>query len=82
MASDRPYRAALSLDAILAELEAESGKRYDPLVVAALGRVLERKGSIIISNSADEILTRTREPVHAVHVDPHGYVLKPKTGAA
>jgi HD-GYP domain-containing protein (c-di-GMP phosphodiesterase class II) len=82
MASDRPYRAALSVDAILAELEAESGKRYDPLVVAALGRVLERKGSIIISNSADEVLTRTREPIHPVHVDPHGYALKPKTGAA
>jgi HD-GYP domain-containing protein (c-di-GMP phosphodiesterase class II) len=35
MASHRPYRAALGIDAALEELRAGSGTRYDPTVVAA-----------------------------------------------
>ena len=41
MASDRPYRAALGIDAALAEVEAGSGVRYDAAVVAACKVVLE-----------------------------------------
>lgn len=38
LASDRQYRRALSLDAAMAVVEEESGKSYDPTVVAALRR--------------------------------------------
>ncbi len=41
MASDRPYRAALGIEAALAEVEAGSGVRYDAAVVAACKAVLE-----------------------------------------
>jgi putative nucleotidyltransferase with HDIG domain len=41
MTTDRPYRAALSLDQALDELEACSGTQFDPGVVAAIrGEVL------------------------------------------
>jgi putative nucleotidyltransferase with HDIG domain len=42
MRADRPYRAALSARAARAELEAHAGTQFDPGVVAALARVLER----------------------------------------
>jgi PAS domain S-box-containing protein/putative nucleotidyltransferase with HDIG domain len=41
MASHRPYRAALGLDAALAEVEGGSGGRYDRTVVSACKCVLE-----------------------------------------
>ena len=39
MASHRPYRAALGLDAALAEVRAGVGVRYDPAAVAACEHV-------------------------------------------
>jgi HD-GYP domain-containing protein (c-di-GMP phosphodiesterase class II) len=39
MTTDRPYRAARTLEEALAELEVCSGTHFDPLVVAALLRV-------------------------------------------
>jgi HD-GYP domain-containing protein (c-di-GMP phosphodiesterase class II) len=44
MTTDRSYRAALSLEAAVAELRAERGRQFDPDVVDALLRVLEREG--------------------------------------
>jgi len=44
MASHRPYRPALGLDAALDEIRANRGTLYDPLVVDACLRVLEREG--------------------------------------
>lgn len=41
MASHRPYRPALGIDAALAEIRARSGARYDPDVVAACARLFE-----------------------------------------
>lgn len=46
MSSDRPYRQALSPQAIEAQLESERGKQFDPAVVDALLNVLRRRGSI------------------------------------
>jgi HD-GYP domain-containing protein (c-di-GMP phosphodiesterase class II) len=40
MRSDRPYRSALSAEDAVAELQAESGRQFDPAVVAALLHVL------------------------------------------
>jgi HD-GYP domain-containing protein (c-di-GMP phosphodiesterase class II) len=44
MTTDRSYRSALSLEAATAELRAERGIQFDPDVVDALLRVLEREG--------------------------------------
>jgi len=45
MTSDRPYRAALSQDEILAELREQAGKQFDPRVVDALA-VVVRAGEV------------------------------------
>jgi HD-GYP domain-containing protein (c-di-GMP phosphodiesterase class II) len=42
MTTDRPYRAALGLEAALEELRAYAGAQFDPAVVAPLERVLAR----------------------------------------
>jgi HD-GYP domain-containing protein (c-di-GMP phosphodiesterase class II) len=44
MASHRPYREALGVDAALQEIRSNRGKSYDPAVVDACVRVLERSG--------------------------------------
>jgi diguanylate cyclase (GGDEF)-like protein len=45
MTSDRAYRQAMSREAAIAELEAESGRQFDPFVVAAARAVLEHPGA-------------------------------------
>lgn len=44
MATHRPYRPALGIDAALAEVEAQSGKTLDAAVVAACIRVFRERG--------------------------------------
>jgi putative two-component system response regulator len=44
MASHRPYRPSLGLEAALAEIEARSGTLYDPAVVAACLRLFREQG--------------------------------------
>ena len=44
MATHRPYRAALGLEAALAEIEDGGGTRYDPRVVAACLRLFRERG--------------------------------------
>ena len=45
MTTDRPYRAAVSIDAAIAELEANAGGQFDPQVVPVLvGQVRDRYG--------------------------------------
>ena len=41
MTSDRPYRAALSLEDAVAELRRHAGTQFDPRVVEALLAVLD-----------------------------------------
>ncbi len=50
MASGRPYRAALGLDAALDELQRGSGRTYDADVVAALMRVIA-SGQVIFDHT-------------------------------
>ena len=48
MTSPRPYRKAISWEDALRELQANSGTQFDPIVVRAAARVVERatgKGS-------------------------------------
>ncbi len=43
MTTDRPYRKALPVGTALAEMHRQSGKQFDPRVVAAFEKVLSRK---------------------------------------
>jgi HD-GYP domain-containing protein (c-di-GMP phosphodiesterase class II) len=43
MTSDRPYRGALTKEEVRRELEKESGERFDPEVIRALLRLLDRR---------------------------------------
>ena len=42
MTTDRPYRQAMSREAAVAELIANNGAQFDPKIVAALTKVVER----------------------------------------
>jgi len=55
MASDRPYQRAMSLDEIVAELKRCAGTQFDPAVVQAFMRILEREGEYFVTNSAQEV---------------------------
>jgi HD-GYP domain-containing protein (c-di-GMP phosphodiesterase class II) len=44
MASHRPYRPALGIDAALSEIEKNRGRLYDPEIVAACLRLFREKG--------------------------------------
>lgn len=57
MASDRPYRAGMAPKAILNELHRHRGTQFDPAVVNAFERILNRRGESLIVNSAHETLT-------------------------
>jgi len=48
--SDRPYRAAQSSNVAMQELHAESGKQFDPDVVAALQKVISSRDGVISSD--------------------------------
>jgi HD-GYP domain-containing protein (c-di-GMP phosphodiesterase class II) len=54
MTSDRPYREAPGQEFALAELCRHAGSRFDPEVVAARCRVLDRGG---IGRTADAVVT-------------------------
>jgi len=53
MTSDRVYRSAMSKEAALAELAAHSGTQFDPVVVAALAKVVQHGEPVV--NVADEV---------------------------
>jgi HD-GYP domain-containing protein (c-di-GMP phosphodiesterase class II) len=48
MTSDRPYRNALPLDVVYTELSKFSGSQFDPQVVDACIRVLDREGEAFL----------------------------------
>jgi diguanylate cyclase (GGDEF)-like protein/putative nucleotidyltransferase with HDIG domain len=56
MASDRPYKKARTADEILEEIHRCSGTQFDPLVVDAFTRIVERQGSTVIINSARAVM--------------------------
>jgi putative nucleotidyltransferase with HDIG domain len=49
MTSDRPYRKALALEAVLAEIHKFSGSQFDPVCANAMLRLLERDGERFLS---------------------------------
>jgi len=48
MTSDRPYRKALSLEAVFSELDKYSGSQFDPSCVRAFMRLIDREGDSFI----------------------------------
>jgi putative nucleotidyltransferase with HDIG domain len=48
MTSDRPYRKALPLDAVVSEIQKYSGTQFDPKVAASFLTLLEREGESFI----------------------------------
>jgi len=55
MASDRPYQQGVPPHEIVAELKRCAGTQFDPLVVQAFIRILEREGEYLVTNSAQEV---------------------------
>jgi putative nucleotidyltransferase with HDIG domain len=55
MASDRPYHRALTTGQIMLEAQRCSGTQFDPAIVKAFLRVVERRGESFIVNSARSI---------------------------
>jgi HD-GYP domain-containing protein (c-di-GMP phosphodiesterase class II) len=51
MTSDRPYRKALPIDVVVAELHKYSGSQFDPVVVQAFLKLLEDEGDAFISKN-------------------------------
>ncbi len=61
MASDRPYKKAMSPVDILEEVERWAGTQFDPIVTSAFARVIEQRGEELIVNSAREVIARQRD---------------------
>ncbi len=45
MTTDRPYRKAIPIEAAIAELKLNSGSQFDPEIVAAFLRIIDRDGA-------------------------------------
>ena len=58
MASDRPYKKAMSPEAILHEVAQCAGTQFDPVITKAFARVIQSKGEAVIVNSARDVLAR------------------------
>jgi HD-GYP domain-containing protein (c-di-GMP phosphodiesterase class II) len=50
MTSERAYRRALSVDGAVAELASKAGTQFDPTVVEALRRELERDPALAMTS--------------------------------
>jgi putative nucleotidyltransferase with HDIG domain len=65
MASDRPYRRALTPQEILGELKKNTGTQFDPVVVNAFLKILDEKGLSLVVNSAyGELKTKKSRSLH------------------
>jgi putative nucleotidyltransferase with HDIG domain len=72
MTSDRPYRDAMSHEAAMAEVEANSGLQFDPDVVEAFGKMMEAR---------PELQHRTPHRIPAEH-DEHDFLERADESAA
>lgn len=59
MTSDRPYRSALPVSRAIEELKKEAGKQFDPKVVEAFLKLMER-GKLIIESEKKHKLTEIK----------------------
>jgi diguanylate cyclase (GGDEF)-like protein/putative nucleotidyltransferase with HDIG domain len=66
MASDRPYHRANTLDEIIVELRRCSASQFDPAVVDALIRVIEReRGTLVVNSTRDARPPAAKETTRA-----------------
>jgi diguanylate cyclase (GGDEF)-like protein len=72
MRVDRPYRSALPIDAALAQLRANSGVCYDPLLVDEFVKMVEARGVIA---QAEQELTGARELAILSELTPEFHTL-------
>lgn len=63
MESDRPYRKALSRHEIISEIKENAGTQFDPIIVKAFLKVINKEGSVPIRSLTQELATF--EPVFA-----------------
>lgn len=54
LTSERPYKRAWTLDAALAEIRAQAGRQFDPQVVDALHRLVQRGNAAIAGSNGRE----------------------------
>ncbi len=69
MASDRPYKKAMSPTAIRDEVARCAGSQFDPEVAKAFSRIIDRQGEKVIINSARDVLARQLD--NSKTYDPH-----------
>jgi diguanylate cyclase (GGDEF)-like protein/putative nucleotidyltransferase with HDIG domain len=55
MASDRPYRLALSYERIEEELKLNSGSQFDPMVIKSMLQILQERKEYVLVNSAEKL---------------------------
>jgi diguanylate cyclase (GGDEF)-like protein/putative nucleotidyltransferase with HDIG domain len=55
MASDRPYRKALSFESILEELKINAGAQFDPMIIQSTLPILQSRNDSILVNSARKL---------------------------
>ena len=67
MTTDRPYRRAMPAEAAVEEVKGNAGSQFDPVVVAAFLRILERHGAQPlawkVTAAADRSSAGVRRPV-------------------
>jgi len=64
MTTDRPYRRAMPVEAAVEELKRNVGTQFDPVVVAAFLRILERHGAQPLAWKASAAAVHPRADVH------------------
>ncbi len=67
MASDRPYRRALSMERIEEELIRNSGTQFDPMIIESMLQILQEREDYVLVNSAEKL---TVEQCEYAFVDP------------
>ena len=55
MASDRPYRRALSFEIIKKELKRNSSTQFDPVITETILQILQERNEYILVNSAEKL---------------------------
>jgi len=55
MASDRPYRRALSFEKIKKELKRNSSTQFDPVIIETILQILQERNEYILVNSAEKL---------------------------
>jgi HD-GYP domain-containing protein (c-di-GMP phosphodiesterase class II) len=55
MASDRPYRRALSFDKIKEELKINSSTQFDPVIIETILQILQERNEYVLVNSAEKL---------------------------